>query len=240
MNYAAVLLMTLFLAPPEVPKEPLKLKVGEDQQVTITYTKGKEAAYRAAFDSKDCTFFRGYETPGSGQMNFLVSPKRTGDFRVVFWLVGEGDSSVLIIKAIGSGPTPPPVDPVDPPPVDPTDPPVVPTDPLVAKIQLAYKNDPDPNKSGYVVPLAVIYRQGAKNVMDPLKSTTNDTVLATMRTQAVAMMGEQGMIHTRQAIRDELNAILPRAPNVTLDATARNGIASVYNRVATALEGVSK
>lgn len=107
-------LPSLLSAPPDVPKEPVKLSVGEDTVVTIKVAEGKKGAFRAAFDLKNCTFFRGYSA-SENEMVFLVRPKVTGEYRVVFWTVGEGESSELVIV----GGTPSPVPPVPPSPVPP-------------------------------------------------------------------------------------------------------------------------
>lgn len=107
-------------APPKVP-DPIKVGVGEDYQVEITVEQGKKGAFAPGFDTKYCLFFRGYSTDPT-KMSFLVRPKVKGEFRVVFWTIGEEEFSTLVINKDEGPPTPVPPNPPGPTPPGPTPP----------------------------------------------------------------------------------------------------------------------
>jgi hypothetical protein len=219
-------------APPETPKEPLKLAVGEDSVVTIKVAKDKQGAFRAAFSDRACTFFRGYETPGSGEMTFLVRPKVAGDHRVVFWTVGEAESSVLVILA-GKAPTPPGPDPPIPP--DPPGPDPDPDPVLTAELQRAFDQEP----AGSRVSDLDDYRKLLLAVPETikLKAWTTAELSAKIREKRKELIAER-LPHVRAAVDRHLKAVLP-TEDQPVTGTLANQIAALYTRLGTSLGRVT-
>lgn len=134
--YGAFLALALatpaLAAPPEVPKTPVLVKVG-DRPAVVAVKLGKDVGVAPAFAPEDVLWFPG-ETDAAGVKNYLVQPYKAGVYRVVFWTKGETEFSVLVIDATGG------VTPVDPPIIPPVVPPV--SDPLVPLAQKAYEAAP--------------------------------------------------------------------------------------------------
>ncbi len=213
----------LVAAPPEVPKDPLKVKVGEDTVVTIRVPDGKKGAFGEGFRASDCLFFRGY-SPSESEMTFLVRPKKPGFYRVVFWTVGEGDRSFLDIDA-GDSPGP-----------DPGPGPQPPSSELAKALKAAYAADTSADKAKHLASLAAIYRQAIPFVDD---AKTVGVLMEDIRKVRVNMIGE-GLLAVRQVIGKELNAKLPKDLATPLTADLKKLCKDEFTRMAAALEEVAK
>lgn len=110
-------------APPDAPKE-LTATVKEPSVLMFMAPPDAKVARAQAFDVDKCFVARMW-TDDQNIHNYMIFPKVPGEYRIVWWTVGEGTSTQTIITVPGTIPPPVPVPPVDPPPTP--DPPTKPT-----------------------------------------------------------------------------------------------------------------
>ncbi len=214
----------LWANPPVVPA-PVTAAVGEDVQVTVTVEAGKKGAYGPGFDTADCLFFRGY-SDDPAVMSFLVRPKKPGVFRTVFWTVGEGAYSTLVVDATGPTPVPP----------TPTPTPPVPADPFTATLQAAYTADTGTDKAVSLAFLKSAYTGMAANVKPGL--TNNSQGLGWLQSVVAAPglgLTPSQLAGMRHAIADHLATTFGTGATTPLDP---NKFQAGLTRIASALAGV--
>lgn len=104
----------LAAAPPDVP-ETLKASPGELTRFVVKGEKGKKVAFAPSFKEDACFVDRLY-SDDPDVIRFLVQPRRSGEFVITFWTVGEGAYKQVTIT-VGTPPNPP--GPPQPPPPTP-------------------------------------------------------------------------------------------------------------------------
>ncbi len=207
--------------PPVVPTEPVKAAVGEDVQIEVTAEKGK-GAYGLGFDTSDCLFFRGY-SDDPAKMVFLVRPKTPGKYIVIFWTVGEGKSSRLVIDATGDSPVP-----------------VPPSDPLAKALQAAYTSDTattgKPDKLKF---LADLYRTAGKDgTLDDAKIKTYADVSTVMHAAASKGLSDTDLLPLRKRLQQEMTDNVGGDPTAVLDTALRAKIKAEFTRIAGVLQNI--
>jgi hypothetical protein len=168
-----------------------------------------------------------YDLPVGAVVTWPAADQGTAKLSALGVVNGKAQRLASIKIQVGPpGPAPPPV------------PPPTPTDPLFLSLQAAYNVESAADR--VKVPLlAAIYRAAAKTTVHDKALTTN-TALAAELTRAVqiAVGGPSTVVlpKLRRAIGDELNAKLPRTPDLILDDAARTLWEQEFNLIASRLE----
>ena len=114
-----------------------------------------------------------------------------------------------------------------------------PPDPLVAKLQAAWRDESDPQRQSRLHLLAGVYRIAADEiVMRESVERVGDLHVA-LRTAAKAVLADDALPRVRAVIADELRKVLPLDPDVVLEPTLRQKAAETFRRIGDALLLVS-
>ncbi len=228
--------------PPEVPKEPLKLKVGEDTIVEVKLAKDKRGGFAEGFRPADCLFFQGY-SKSDAVMRFLVRPKKAGFYRVAFWTVGEDTASYLEFDAETPFPVPPGPPPGPPPNPPPQPPPIPPQSELGKEFQRLYDDDSTTvGKAEVLADLVEVWKTGQTNKpWDDEALKTNTDFVKRMRGVSDLMITRDGkpwpeaLKALRTRIATEVVNALGKVDGKTLDRPAAR---DMVNKVLNALQEV--
>lgn len=146
-------------------------------------------------------------------------------------MVPYGDDVVSMDYVLTvTGPRPPP-----PPPPPPPDDPVL--TPFQVKLQAAYRADGATleSKSKY----AALWRNAAKTTVFDTGIATPGALLAELKV-AVGLLGipHGSLDKTARVVADELNPLMPKPANGTMTAEVRQGVATLFTRIATDLDAI--
>lgn len=122
---------TLFAESPQTPKLPLVVEVNDFDTFEVTFPPAAKLKYEVGFRGSDCNVMRLY-SDDAGKAQFMVRPRKPGEYHVLFWLKGEDDPAQRVVirtsPVVPPGPAPTP-NPPTPGPVEPVTPPVAPPGP---------------------------------------------------------------------------------------------------------------
>lgn len=219
-------------APPEVPKEPVKAKVGKPSLIDLKVVDKAAFGYALGFDKADCPFVRLYADDAT-TASFMAIPEKPGTYYVTFWTVGEKAYSQLVLVVEEDKPKPPPV-PV-PVPVPPTP---APTDPFSVSVREAYAQETDPAKAQYAATLAALYRNASQGTVNDDTVKTNADLFADLAAASDQLAKSNSLPKgaiplVRKAVAVRLNASIGSRPN---DPISRHAASAELAAAATALE----
>lgn len=202
---------------PDLPKG-IEVKVGSLATFSV---KGKDVGYTPTFDKSKCLLMRLYsDTPDV--MEFAVQPLESGEFAIVFWLVGEKRGGVVTIKT-PSNPVPPPTPPGPP----------LPTNQYREKLKAAFDGDSGDTatKDDTRKDLAELYRQAYKLARD--KSILDVKQLRDKLRETSQRLAADALIDTRHAIAEIIAGIVPA--DAKLDDATRAKAEAIFSAIAEAL-----
>lgn len=160
-------------------------------------------------------------------------PREPGEYVVACASIEGGELVEVETTILVEGDTPP-----HPLPPGPGPTPVPPSDPLVAKLKLAYDADPSPpivkaSSKGLIVAL---YQAAAEQVKNPAITTT-DALLDDLHKTAAGMLPAGALVGLRKVIAAEVQACLGAQPQ-SLAAELRTAAGNCFARIAAAVDAV--
>jgi hypothetical protein len=158
--------------------------------------------------------------PCDGGKTLLVSGP-AGRYELLCYTAVDGHPSdpARCVVVIDGAPVPPPADEL--------------------KKRLAAAVEKDRATKADVLQLAAIYKEAAKVVLDPDVPHTRE-LLRRLREVSTALLGAETLAATRAAIAEQLVALVGMSSDEPLTEVRRKNKAQFFNRVADALEELSK
>lgn len=218
-------------ADPPVLTVPAKLDAKPGRMARLAVKADNTVNVKWWVESTEADLFREYD-PTAISLCFVADQPGTYTVRIIAsGNKGELSEPVACVITVGT-----PVPPVPPTPPTPPVPPI-PTDPLTQSLQAAYTTEADPQKAAKKDLLHSLYQVASQTtVNDPSLATTAD-LLAKMQAARKALLADQDLLATRQAVEGYLNSKLPKDP-ASLDLATRQLVGAEFQKVATALGNI--
>ncbi|MGL6096571.1 MAG: hypothetical protein ACRC7O_12340 [Fimbriiglobus sp.] len=216
MNLTLLLLAAAPLADPGPPAISLPSEVAArpGRIATITAdTPGKTVRWVLASDDADLV-----SVPPDGKSALFCSPK-PGRFVLFAWTAG-GDvpsDAARCVVVVGEPPAP------------------TPADALTADLRAAFAADPGPDKASHLVQLAAVYREAGRFAETADVGAAGE-LAARIRTAAGSLLPPDALTAVRKRVAAEIAKHLPDDADKPLDSPTRKLAASLFTRIAAALE----
>lgn len=216
----------LAAAPPKVP-EKVEVKVGEDYVLTIEVQSDDSFGMAPGFNPKDCTFFEGALRGGKKQ--FLVRPKKEGNYYVTWWTKGETAYVQTVFTTTGGGGDGDGNDGGG----------NSPTDPFSKSLLDAFGKEPVETRTQDAKSLVAVYRKlsmGTDGIYNP--NIVNEDQLLSLIVNARSAMVSDRMPLVREAIAAQYANAFTGNPLAPVTLQQKNKVADILLRAANILEGV--
>ncbi len=178
-------------------------------------TAGKVVRWALASDDADLVPFP------DGKVALFTSP-RPGRYLVLAWTAaGDVPSEAARCVVVVGGPAPPPG----------------PADPLAADLRRLFEADKTPDKAAHLAQLAAVYREAVKFADHPDVRTAAE-LAGRIRAAANSLVPADALVPLRKRVAEEIARHLPADGDRDLDPTTRKTAAELFDRIATALEGI--
>lgn len=180
-------------------------------------------------------------TPGldllpQGNRAVVVTAPAKGRYELMAWTARGNQPSDPATTVVVIGDVPPvPPGPGPKPPVPP-DPPPVPPDPFFAAVREAWAKETAADRDYQKDKLKAFYSTAQHVAREPGLKTLSD-LHAVLDQSGKQAFPEGTLAHVRGAVKAELQRLLPKEPNLPLDAALRDQCAAAFARVQKALEG---
>ncbi|CAN5512508.1 hypothetical protein BH11PLA2_BH11PLA2_09080 [soil metagenome] len=153
-----------------------------------------------------------------GKLALFSSPK-PGRYAVYAWTAtGDVPSEAVKCVVIVGDPSPP-------------------ADPLLIELRKQFQNDTTPDKAKHIAQLAALYRE-AVTFADRADVTTAGDLAGRIRQAASTLLPVDALTTLRKRLAEEIAKTLPLDSDKPLDAATRAAAAALFDRIATALEGL--